>query len=332
MKAIVFDRYGSADVLELRDLEIPDVGDDGVLVRVEAASLNPYDWHLMTGLPYVVRPKELGLRPKVSGIGADLAGRVEAVGQNVTGVRPGDDVYGRVDTLPGTKLLALGSVAEYVRVSVDSIRPRPACLTAEEAAAVPLAATTALWGLHDVGRLQPGVRVVINGASGGVGTFAVQIAKAAGAEVTGVCSARNVDLVRSIGADHVIDYTREDPTRGARRFDLVLDNVGNHPPGAWRRVMAPTATYVASFGQPEHLWFGPFARLLRMFVVAPFISQRMTLLQPQRRDEDLDRLSALIESGNVTPVIDRTYPLADTRAAMEYLAQGHARGKVVITI
>lgn len=331
MKAITFDHYGSTDVLELRDVDIPDVGDDGVLVRVHAAAINPYDWHLMTGLPSFVRLK-LGLRrPKVTGLGADLAGRVEAVGPNVTRVRPGDDVYGRVDLLPGSDLMNLGAVAEYVRVSEDSIRPRPDRLTAEEAAAVPLAGITALWAMRDTGRVQPGQHVLINGASGGVGTFAVQIAKAMGAEVSGVCSTRNVELVRSLGADHVIDYTREDITRAGPRFDLMLDNVGNHSPTACRRMLRPAGTYLLSFDHPWRRWLGPMGFALRMSVQSLPTSQRVVLLQPQRRSEDLDALSSLIDQGAVTPVIDRRFALVETREAVDHLAGRHARGKVIIT-
>lgn len=332
MKVIAFDRYGSADVLELRDVDLPEIGPCGVLVRVRAASLNPADWHLMTGVPYILRPAQLGLRPKVRAIGSDLAGQVEAVGPDVTRVRPGDEVYGQVGALPGSSVPDLGSVGEYVRVSEDSIRPMPANLTPEQAAAVPLAATTALQGLRDAGRMQPGQQVLVNGASGGVGTFAVQIARALGAEVTGVCSTRNVDLVRSLGADHVVDYTRENVTRSGHRFDVVLDNVGNHSPSAWRRLLKPDATYVASFGRPENLRLGPMATLLAMPVLAPLLRRRMVFLNGKQRGEDLDTLTGLIEAGAVTPVVDRTYALADARAAMDYLATGHARAKVVITI
>jgi NADPH:quinone reductase-like Zn-dependent oxidoreductase len=331
MKAIVFHRYGSTDVLELRDVDTPDVGDDGVLVQVRAAAINPYDWHFMTGLPYFLR-LQLGLRrPKINGFGSDLAGRVEAVGPKVTRFRPGDEVFGRVDRAPGGKLMDLGSAAEYVRVSQESIRPRPARLTAEEAAAVPLAAITALWAMHDTGAVQPGQHVLINGASGGVGTFAVQIAKSIGAEVTGVCSTSNVDLVRSLGADHTADYTRDDITRGGPRFDLMLDNVGNHSPTACLRVLKPGATYLASFDHPRNRWLGPMGHVLRMSVQGRLAGKRIVLLQPQRRDADLDTLTELIDTGAVTPVVDRTFPLVDTRDAIEYLAGRHARGKVVIT-
>lgn len=331
MKAIAFNRYGSTDVLELQDIDTPRPKDGDVLVQVRAAAINPYDWHIMAGLPSFVRLQSGLRRPKITGIGSDLAGRVEAVGPRVTRFRPGDEVYGRVDQLPGSNLMALGSVAEYVRVSERSIRPRPARLTAEEAAAVPLAGITALWAMRDVGAVQPGQQVLVNGASGGVGTFAVQIARAMGAEVTGVCSMRNVDLVRSLGADHVVDYTREDVTRGAQRFDLLLDNVGNHSPTACLRILKPGATYLASFDHPWNRWLGPMGHVLRMAVRSRFARKRMAVLRPERRDGDLDTLTELIDAHAVTPVVDRTFPLVEARQAMEYLAGRHARGKVVIT-
>ncbi len=333
MKAMMFDRYGAAaDVLELRDVEVPDVGEDGVLIRVRAAAINPADWHLVNGVPFIARA-QLGLRrPKVSGLGADLAGQVMEVGPTVTRFRPGDEVYGMVDNLLGTNIVDLGSVAEYVRVSEDSVRPLPSTLTPQEAAAVPVAATTALRGLRDIAALQPGQHVLVNGASGGVGTFAVQIAKALGARVTGVCSTRNVQLVRSLGADHVVDYTREDPTRQRQRVDVVLDNVGNRPLRAWRRVLRRDGTYLASFGQKEHRVLGPMAYLLRTAVLHLVVPQQMTLLPTERNNQELDTLTELIEAGKVRPVIDRTYPLAAAPEAMDYLGRGHARGKVVVTV
>jgi len=323
MKAIVYYKYGSPDVLQLQEVDKPVVNDDDVLVRVRAASANPYDWHFMTGRPYIMRIQSGLLKPKVNGLGADLAGQVEAVGKNVTQFRPGDEVFGEVDA---------GSFAEYVCVSEDSVVLKPANLTFEQAAAVPMAALTALQGLRDAGRIQPGQKVLINGASGGVGTFAVQIAKSFGAEVTGVCSSRNVDMVRSIGADDVIDYTREDFTRGGQRYDLMLDNVGNRSLSECRRVLNPKGVYLASFGHRENRWLGPFARLIRMFVLSPFVSQKMASLSAKRTKEVLLDLKALIETGEVTPVIDRTYPLSEVPEAIQYLAEGHARGKVVITV
>jgi len=334
VKAIVYDGYGSPDVLVLRDVPMPAIGERDVLVRVRAASVNPYDWHLLTGLPYVGR-LHFGLtRPKSGGfLGADLAGEVEAVGKGVTRFRPGDAVYGMVDGgVPGKPLLDLGSFAEYVHVAEDSVAPKPANLTFEEAAAVPAAALTALAALRDQGRLEPGRTALINGASGGVGTFAVQIAKALGAEVTGVCSTRNVDMVRALGADHVVDYTSEDFTRAGKRYDLMLDNVGNRSLSACRRVLAPGGVYFASFGRPENRWLGPFVQLLGMAVVDRFVSQRLVSLAPDRTGGVLFDLKDLIESGQVEPVIDRTYDLTEVPDAMRYLERGHARAKVVINI
>ncbi|MFC1790873.1 NAD(P)-dependent alcohol dehydrogenase [Gemmatimonadota bacterium] len=333
MKAITLERYGSPDVLRLQEIDKPVVHDDDVLVRIRAASLNPYDWHLLTGRPYIARAQFGLLKPKVNGLGADLAGQVEAVGKNVTQFRSGDEVFGEVNgEVPGQPLLELGSCSEYVCVSEDSVVPKPANLTFEQAAAVPMAAHTALQALRDRGRIEAGQRVLINGASGGVGPFAVQIAKSLGAEVTGVCSTRNVDMVRSIGADKVIDYTREDFTRGGQRYDLMLDNVGNRSLSECRRVLDPEAIYLSSFGQPENRWIGPVAELAKMFVVSPFVSQKMIPLTVKRTKEALLALKNLIEAGKVTPVIDRTYPLDEVPEAMRYLEEGHARGKIVITV
>lgn len=331
MKAIGYDTYGSTDVLEVRDVEMPAVGPGQVLVAVRAAALNPYDWHLMTGLPYFLRFQSGLRRPKRPGMGSDLAGRVEAVGPRVTRFRPGDEVYGRVDQVPGSGLLALGSMAEYVAVSQDSVRPRPTRLSAEEAAAVPLAAITALWAMRDTGAVRPGQHVLINGASGGVGTFAVQIAKAMGAEVTGVCGTRNVDLVRSLGADHVVDYTAEDFTHRGAHVDLLLDNVGNHAPAACLRVVRPGGTYLPSFDHPRRCWLGPLRHTAGTAVRSRLAGRRMAMLQPKRRDTDLDTLTELIEAGSVTPVVDRTFALVDAQQAMEHLAGRHARGKVIVT-
>lgn len=323
MQAIVHDEYGSADVLRLEEVEEPDVGEREVLVRVGAACVNPYDWHAMTGLPLVFRLQS-GLRgPRDNMLGADLAGRVEAVGSSVTRFRPGDEVLAEVES---------GSFAEYVAVSEEWAAPKPANLTMEQAAAVPMAALTALQGLRDHGGIAAGKQVLINGASGGVGTFAVQIATVFEAEVTGVCSTRNVEMVRSLGADHVIDYTRDDFTRAGRRFDLIFDLIGNHSPSACRRVLTAGGTYVASFGQPGNRWLGPIAYLGRMLTMSPFVRQRMVTFVAKPNKEDFGYLEDLIEAGKVTPVIDRTYPLGETAAAMAYLEEGHARGKVVITV
>ena len=333
MQAITFDRFGSPDVLRLQEVEKPVANDNDVLVRIRAASANPYDWHFLTGLPHIGRMSFGVLRPKARGLGADLAGEVEAVGKNVTGFRPGDEVFGEVDgEVPGKPILELGSFAEYVCVSESSVAPKPTNLTFEEAAAVPLAGHTALQALRDRGQILPGQKVLINGASGGVGTFAVQIAKALGAEVSGVCSTRNVDMVRSIGADHVVDYTREDFTQTDPSYDLILDNVGNRSISQCRRVLNPKGLYLSSFGSPENRWFGPFSQMIGMFALAPFVSQRMASLTVKRSKNALLDLKQLIEAGKVRPVIDRTYPLTKAADAMRYLEEGHARGKVVIRI
>jgi NADPH:quinone reductase-like Zn-dependent oxidoreductase len=323
MRAIVYDKYGPPDVLELKEIDKPTVKDDDVLVRVRAASLNPYDWHFMTGLPYVGRLSFGLLKPKANGLGADLAGQVAAVGKNVTRFRPGDDVLGEVET---------GALAEYVCVPQDTLVLKPANLTFEQAAAVPMGALTALQGLRDHGRIEPGQQVLINGAPGGVGTFAVQIARSFGADVTGVCSTRNVDLVRSIGADQVVDYTGEDFTQSGRCFDLMFDNVGNRSLSECRSVLKPRGIYLASFGQPENPWLGPTAQLLRMMVLAPFVSQKLLTFVAKPNTQDLLLTKELLEAGKVTPVIDRTYPLSEVPDAMRYLAEGHAQGKVVITV
>ena len=323
MKAIVHDTYGPPDVLQLQEIDRPVVKDDELLVRIRAASLNPYDWHFMTGLPYIGRLQFGLLKPKSNGLGADLAGQVEAVGKNVTRFRPGNEVYGEVAT---------GALAEFVCVPEDAAVMKPANLTFEQAAAVPMGALTALQGLRDHGRIEQGQQVLINGASGGVGTFAIQIAKSFGAEVTGVCSTRNEDLVRSIGADRVIDYTREDFTEGGQRYDLMLDNVGNRSLSECRRVLKPKGVYLSSFGQPENLWLGPVAQLLKMMALSPFMSQSMRSFVATPRQEDLLLMNELLEAGKVTPVIDRTYPLTEVAEAFRYLAEGHARGKVAIIV
>jgi NADPH:quinone reductase-like Zn-dependent oxidoreductase len=324
MKAVVYDEYGSSDVLELRDVDQPVVEDNEVLVRVHAASVNPYDWHFLTGLPYFMRLQAGLLKPKgATVLGADMAGRIEAVGDNVTRFRPGDEVFADVET---------GGCAEYIAFTEELLGLKPDNLTFEQAAAVPLAALTALQGLRDHGQIRSGQKVLINGASGGVGTFAVQLAASFGAEVTGVCSTRNVDMVQSIGADHVIDYTQEDFTQGAQRYDLMFDLVGNHSPSECRRVLNPKGVYVASFGQPEHRWLGPLAQLLRMLVLSRFVSQKMVLFTAHPTREDLQLLKELVEAGKVTPVIDRTYPLSETPEAIRYLEEGHTQGKIVITV
>lgn len=332
MKAVVYRRYGSADVLELEEIEKPVPEDDEALVRVRAASVNPYDWHYLTGKPFLSRIIYGLRRPHGHRLGADLAGEVEAVGQAVTRFKPGDAVFGEVNgESPGHPELELGSLSEFVCVSEDWLALKPSSLTFEEAAAVPLAATTALQGLRDYGQVEPGDEVLINGASGGVGTFAVQIAKAMGARVTGVCSTRNVDLVRAIGADEVIDYTKDDFTR-IGPFDLILDNVGNRSPLMCRRALGKWGMYVASFGRPDNEWLGPLATLLALRVYTLVVSQDLVMLTQHRNKQDIQTLRELLDMGAIRPVIDRTYPLAEAAAALEHLELGHARGKVVISV
>jgi NADPH:quinone reductase-like Zn-dependent oxidoreductase len=323
MRAIVYREYGAPDeVLELGDVDIPVFEEDEVLVRVHAAGLNPYDWHFMRGLPYVVRLVAGPRKPKSTRIlGSDMAGRVEAVGSSVTRFQPADEVYGEV---------GFGGCADYVRFSGDMLGRKPANLSFEQAAAVPMAGVTALQGVRDKGKVQPGQKVLVNGASGGVGTFAVQLAKASGAEVTGVCGPRNVDMVRSIGADHVIDNTEQDFTEVQERYDLVLDTVGNHSISECRRVLAPSGTYGA-FGAGGGKWFGPMVQQIKAAAMSPFVSQRMVPVN-DRPNEDLGLPTELIEAGKVTPVIDRTYELSQTPAAVRYLETGHVRGKVVVTL
>ena len=321
MKAITYHRYGSPDVLEFQEVDEPVAKDDEVLVRVRAVSVNPRDWHFMRGLPYVVRP--FGLRsPKDGVLGSDVAGQIEAVGRNVTRFRPGDEVFADVLT---------GGFAEYTGVSEDFLGLKPANLTFEQAAAVPLAALTALQGLRDHGRIRPGQKVLIIGASGGVGTFAVQIAKSFGADVTGVCSTRNLDMVRSLGADHVIDYTQEDFTQRGQKYDLILQLAGTRSPSDCRRALTPKGTLLLSSGESSGRWIGPIGRIIKALVLSPFVSQRLAPFEAKRSREDLQILKELIEAGKVTPVIDRTYSLSEVPEAIRHLEEGHARGKIVIT-
>jgi 2-desacetyl-2-hydroxyethyl bacteriochlorophyllide A dehydrogenase len=323
MKAIVHDTYGSADVLELRDIDKPAVSDDDLLVRVYAAGVDPGVWHLMTGLPYLVRLMGYGVRrPKFGVPGLDFAGRVEAVGRNVTQVKPGDEVFGT-----GT-----GSFAEYALAKEDKVAPKPVNLTFEQAAAVPVSAVTALHGLRDQARIQPGQKVLIIGAAGGVGSFAVQVAKAFGAHVTGVCSTTKMDLVRSIGADDVIDYTREDFAESGQRYDVILDTAGNRSVSHLRRALRPHGTLSIVGGEGGGRWTGGFERALRALMLSPFVRQRLRGLISKENRADLLVLRQLIEAGKVTPVIDRTYPLSEAPEAIRYLAAGHARGKTVITV
>ena len=323
MKAIVRHSYGSPDVLRLEDVDTPAFGDDSVLLRVRAASLNAYDWHMMRGAPLLARMGG-GLRvPKAPGLGIDVAGEVEAVGKDVPGVRPGDAVFGG----------AFGAFAELVRVDPRRVAPKPSFMSFEQAAAVGMAGRTALQGLRDKGQLKPGQRVLINGAGGGVGTFAVQIAKALGGEVTAVCGTHNVELIRSLGADRVIDYTREDFTRERHRYDLILDVAAKRSLAACVRVLAPDGTLVIVGAAGSGRRVAPIAlRILGARLRSRFGRRRMGMIMTQSSRDDLLVLTELIETGKLTPVIDRTYPLSETAAAMRYLEQGHSRGKVVLTV
>ncbi|CAM5522606.1 NAD(P)-dependent alcohol dehydrogenase [Streptomyces aurantiogriseus] len=328
MKAIIQERFGPPDILRLADTDRPEAGAGQVLVRIRAAALNPYDWHMMRGDPFVARlTGGMGLtRPKSRVAGIDAAGQVEAVGADVRGLRPGDEVMG----------FCPGSFAEYACTTADLLVPKPASLTFEQAAAVPVGAVTALRGIRTVGRAQAGQRVLVNGAAGGVGTFAVQIAAALGAEVTGVCSARNIELVRSLGAEHVVDYTREDFTDGRVRYDLILDNVGNRPLSRLRRALTPTGTLVANGGGSPGRVFGAMGSMLRLIVVDAFVRQRLRVILPTvpagPTHQDLLAVTALIEAGELTPVVDRTYPLSDVAEGVRHVEQGHARGKAVVAV
>jgi len=323
MKAIVFDRYGSPDVLALKDIDKPVVKDNEVLVRIVAGGANPYDWRIMRGDPYLVRIARGLRRPRTATVlGSDMAGRVEAVGKDVTRFRPGDEVYAEVDS---------GGFAEYISFREDLLSLKPTNLTFEQAAAVPMTGLTALQGLRDPGRIEAGQKLLINGASGGIGTMAVQIAKSYGADVTGVCSTRNLELVRSIGADDSIDYTCEDFTDGRQRYDLILDTVGNRSVAAFRHALVPSGTLVVTGGGGGR-WLGPAAQVMKAVVSSPFVSQRLVPVYGRRSKEDLQVLTGLIEAGKVTPVIDRRYPLNEVPEAIRYLEGRHARGKVVITI
>jgi NADPH:quinone reductase-like Zn-dependent oxidoreductase len=323
MKALVHDTYGPPDVLELREVDRPAVTDDDVLVRVRAFSVNPAEWHTLTGTPYVARLQAGLLRPKRKVLGTDFAGTVEAVGRNVTQFRPGDEVFGS----------RREAFAELVAVPEErAVVRKPANLSFEQAAAVPVAAVTALQGLRDRGKIRPGYKVLINGASGGVGTFAVQIAKALGAEVTGVCSTRNVEIVRSVGADHVIDYTQEDFTRTGQRYDLLLDIAGNRSWSECKRVLTPNATLVVVGGPKANRWIGPLGGLAKLRLAALRSSQKVTFFLASITKADLLVLQELLEAGTVTPVIDRRYGLGEVADAFRYLGEGHAQGKVVVTV
>jgi NADPH:quinone reductase-like Zn-dependent oxidoreductase len=326
MKAIVYCDYGVPN-LKFQEIEKPTPEDDQLLVKVRAASVNPLDWHFVEGTPYFMRLIGVGLRkPKDTRLGVDFAGTVEAVGKNVTKFKPGDEVFGG----------RTGAFAEYVCVREPrAVALKPANITFEQAASVPIAAITALQGVRDKGKVQPGQKILINGASGGVGTFAVQIAKSVGADVTGVCSTRNLDMVRSLGADHVIDYTKEDFTKGDQRYDVILDNVANRSLSECRRVLNPNGRYVliGGGGANEGRWLGPgLTQALKAMVLSKFVSQKMGMMMGELNQKDLTALADLMQSGKVTPVIDRTYKLSELPQAIQYLEQGHARGKVVIAV
>jgi len=335
MKAIVQERYGSPDVLELREIDRPNVKDDEVLVRVRAASVHADVWHAIKGVPYVLRIMGSGLRaPKHRVPGTDLAGQVESVGRNVTRFRAGDEVFGQ--TLTANLWRNGGAYADYAAAPEARLELKPANLTFEQAGAVPTSGSLAVQAVRDEGRIQPGQKVLINGAGGAVGTFAVQLAKTYGAHVTGVDAPGKLDMLQSIGADRVIDYTHEDFTQSGERYDLILDIAGTHPWSASRRALTPEGTYVLighdQYGGSGHRWFGSLGRFFKLMVISPFVSH----LHPFRGAKDPgDRLVVvkdLIEAGKITPVIDRTFPLSEVPEAIRYLESGQARGKVVITV
>jgi NADPH:quinone reductase-like Zn-dependent oxidoreductase len=322
MKAIVYSNYGSPDVLRCEEIEKPTVGDHEILIEVRAASVNPHDWHFMRGTPYFVRIMSGLHKPKDKRLGVDVAGQVEAVGRNVTQFKPGDEVFG----------WCRGAFAEYACTSESRLAIKPDNVTFEQAASAPVAAVTALQGLRDKGQIQPGQKVLINGAAGGVGTFAVQIAKSFGADVTGACSTRNVDMVRSIGADRVIDYTQADFTKSGQRYDLILDSVGNHSLLACRRALNPKGNHIAVGGPSGRWMIGPLARAITAPVLSRFVSQRFVMFLMRSSKQDLTIMHELMKTGKVTPVIDKRYRLNKVPQAIRYLEEGHARGKVVITL
>jgi len=322
MKAIVYRCYGSPDVLEFVDVAKPTPADDEVLVKVHAAAVNPYDWHYMRGSPYLMRLGSGLGAPKNTRLGVDFAGTVEAVGSDVKRFMPGDEVFGGSN----------GAFAEYVTMGEDrALVMKPADVTFEQAAAAPIAAITALQALRDKGKLEPGQKVLINGASGGVGTFAVQIAKSFGAEVTGVCSTRNVEMVRSIGADHVFDYTKEDYTESGKRYDLIVDMVGNHSLLANRGVLTPDGKFVM-IGGAKGNWLAPLMGPIKALVLSPFVGQEFGLMIAKMKQEDLTILGGLMQTGQVTPVIDSRYRLSEVADAIRHSEEGHARGKIIIDL
>ncbi|HKE33442.1 MAG TPA: NAD(P)-dependent alcohol dehydrogenase [Candidatus Angelobacter sp.] len=321
MKAAIYRRYGPPDVVQIDDVEKPVPKDNEVLIKVCAASVNPVDWHLIRGMPYMVRIFAGLRKPKMTGLGSDVAGKVEAVGRTVTGFKPGDAVFG----------LCRGTLAEYVCVSESALVRKPDNVTFEQAASVPVAALTALQGFGDEEEVQPWQKVLINGAAGGVGTFAVQIAKSFGAHVTGVCSTRNVEMVRSIGADRIIDYTQEDFTKGWQRYDVILDCVGNHSLSACRSVLTPKGKYIMVGGPTGRWMVRLLARAIKALVLSKFVKQKLVMFVTKESKENLTMMGELMEQGKVRPVIDRCYILSEVPEAIRYLEEGHARGKVVVT-
>src|SRR5229473_3262209 len=322
MKAAVYTRYGPPDVVvQIADVEKPIPKDNEVLIQVRAASVNPLDWHFMRGTPYFVRIMTGLRKPKITRLGVDVAGQVEAVGGNITQFKPGDEVFGS----------CRGAFAEYACTSESALVAKPNNVTFEQAASAPVAAFTALQGLRDKGQIRPGQKVLINGAAGGVGTLAVQIAKSFGADVTGVCSTRNVDMVRSLGADHVIDYTHEDFTKSEQRYDLIIDNVGNRSLSECRGILTPKGRYVM-VGGPSSGWIDPLPRALGALVMSRFVSQDMVMFIAQLNQRDLTILGDLMQAGKVKPVIDRQYKLSEVPKAIGYLEEGHARGKVIVAV
>jgi len=322
MKAAIYRRYGPPDVVQIDDVEKPVPKDNEVLIKVCAASVNPVDWHLIRGMPYMLRIAAGLRKPKMTRLGSDVAGEVEAVGRTVTQFKPGDPVFG----------LCRGTLAEYVCVSESALARKPDNLTFEQAASVPLASLTALQACGDEEEIQPWQKVLINGAAGGVGTFAVQIAKSFGAHVTGVCSTRNVEMVRSIGADQVIDYTQKDFTQGWQHYDLILDCVGNHSLSACRRVLGRTGTYVMIGGPTGQWMIRLLGRVIKALVLSWFVQQKLTMMITKASKENLIMMCELMETRKVRPVIDRRYTLSEVPEAIRYLEEGHARGKVVINL
>lgn len=322
MQAIVQDNYGSGEALALREIERPAIGEHDVLVRVRAAGVNPADWAVMSGLPYIARPVYGLRRPKIDVRGTDVAGYVAVVGSEVTKFKAGDEVFGA----------SSGSYAEYAAASEDELALKPVNLSFEQAATVPMAGLVALQAIRDQAQVQAGQSVLINGASGGIGTFAIQIAKALGAEVTAVASTRNLELVRSVGADHLIDYSKEDFTRSGKRYDAILDNVGNHSLSSLRRALTPTGVLIPNGGNFRNRWFASAGRLIRAAVLFRFGTQRLGRFVVSTSHDDLLALKHLIESGKVTPVLTGTYPLSNAGTAIDHVGAGHAQGKVAITV